>query len=118
MVTDINNIPICEALEKNGYVVIDGLIPIDAFQRLTEACDRVVDRARCGNWKYRRLVGTQFPPWTEGTDVWGVQHLMHSELKESVFAERYGSSQLSEAVCQFLGTKPEELQLGKRSITI
>lgn len=49
MVTDINNIPICEALEKNGYVVIDGLIPIDAFQRLTEACDRVVDRARCGN---------------------------------------------------------------------
>lgn len=61
-----------------------------------------------------RLVGTQFPPWTEGTDVWGVQHLMHPELKEPVFAEWYGSPQLQEAVCQLLGTKPEELQLGKQ----
>lgn len=62
---------------------------------------------------YSRLVGTQFPPWAEGTDVWGVQHLMHPELKEPVFAEWYGSSQLQEVVCQLLGTKPGELQLGK-----
>jgi hypothetical protein len=43
------------------------------------------------NFKYRRLVGTQFPPWNEGTDVWGVQHMMHPDLNEPVFAEWYGS---------------------------
>jgi hypothetical protein len=59
------------------------------------------------------LVGTQFPPWTEGTDVWGVQHLMHPALQEPVFAEWYGSSDVQQAVCQLLGIKPEELQLGK-----
>lgn len=112
MVTDIDNNPIRESLEKNGYVIIDGLIPVDSFQKLTEACGRVVDKARRGDWKYCRLVGTQFPPWKEGTDVWGVQHLMHPELKETVFAEWYGSSQLSESVCQLLDTNLEELQLG------
>ena len=35
MLTDINNVPIEQALKENGYVI----------------------------------VGTQFPPWTEGTDV-------------------------------------------------
>ncbi|KAG2197061.1 hypothetical protein INT46_002783 [Mucor plumbeus] len=111
MITDINGIPIQEALHKEGYVIINNLIPKDSFNNLVEACDRVVDRARRGDWKYRRLVGTQFPPWAEGTDVWGVQHLMHPELKEPVFAEWYGSSQLQEVVCQLLGTKPGELQL-------
>jgi hypothetical protein len=62
----------------------------------------------------RRLVGTQFPPWTEGTDVWGVQHLTHPELQEKTFAEWYGSPKLLEAVCQLLHTKPEDLQLGKK----
>lgn len=37
---------------------------------------------------------------------------MHPELSEPVFAEWYGSPLLQEAVCQLLGTKPEELQLG------
>jgi hypothetical protein len=62
---------------------------------------------------YRRLVGTQFPPWTEGTDVWGVQHMMHPDLKEPVFAEWYGSEKLLAAVEQLLHTKHEDLQLGK-----
>lgn len=60
----------------------------------------------------RRLVGTQFPPWTEGNDVWGVQHLLHPELKEPIFAEWYGSTKLLEAVQQLLDAKQEELQLG------
>lgn len=63
---------------------------------------------------HSRLVGVQFPPWhpTENPDIWGVQHLMHPDLHEPVFAEWYGSPKLQEAVCQLLGTKPEELQLG------
>ncbi|KAI8085345.1 hypothetical protein BDF21DRAFT_414976 [Thamnidium elegans] len=111
MITDINNNPIRDSIIKDGYVVIDGLIPTESFQKLIEACDRAVDRARRGDWQYRRLVGTQFPPWKEGTDVWGVQHLMHPDLGESEFAEWYGSDQLQNAVCDLLSTTRPELQL-------
>ncbi|KAG1447800.1 hypothetical protein G6F56_009145 [Rhizopus delemar] len=111
MITDINNTPIDEALKENGYVIVDNLIPDEMFTKLREACDRVVDSARKGEWKYRRLVGTQFPPWTEGTDVWGVQHLLHPELQEGIFSEWYGSPLLLEAVQQLLQAKHDELQL-------
>lgn len=53
MLTDINNVPIDEALKRDGYVIVDNLIPEEMFGRLKEACDRVVDRARKGDWKYR-----------------------------------------------------------------
>lgn len=116
MITDINNNPIRDSIVKDGYVVIDGLIPTDSFPKLVEACDRAVDRARRGDWQYRRLVGTQFPPWKEGTDVWGVQHLMHPDLGESEFAEWYGSEQLQNAVCDLLGTTRPQLQLGTNKL--
>lgn len=51
--TDINGTPIDEALKRDGYVIVDGLIPDDMFDKLKAACDRVVDRARKGEWKYR-----------------------------------------------------------------
>ncbi|KAI8365382.1 uncharacterized protein BYT42DRAFT_589710 [Radiomyces spectabilis] len=111
MLTDINNVPIDQALKEQGYVIVDNLIPEDQFEKLKEACDRVVKRARDGDWKYRRLVGTQFPPWTEGTDVWGVQHLIHPDLQEPIFLQWYGSEKLMAAVCQLLHTKPEDLQM-------
>ncbi|KAI7896970.1 uncharacterized protein EV154DRAFT_454977 [Mucor mucedo] len=110
MLTDINNIPIDQAIKENGFVIVDNLIPAEMFIRLREACDRVVDRARKGDWNYRRLVGTQFPPWNEGTDVWGVQHMMHPDLNEPVFAEWYGSPDLLAAVEQLLHTGHEDLQ--------
>jgi uncharacterized LabA/DUF88 family protein len=53
MITDIHSRPIHESLEKDGYVIVDGLIPKESFEQLKEACDRVVDRARRGDWKYR-----------------------------------------------------------------
>lgn len=53
MITDINNKPIQESLEKDGFVIVDGLISKEAFTKLTDACDRVVDKARKGDWKYR-----------------------------------------------------------------
>jgi hypothetical protein len=61
---------------------------------------------------FRRFVGTPFPPWNEGTDVWGVQHLLNPKLGEPVFAEWYGSEEMINAVCELLEVKPEELQLG------
>jgi hypothetical protein len=59
-----------------------------------------------------RFVGTPFPPWDQGTDVWGVQHLLHPDLGESIFAEWYGSEEMINAVCELLEVKPDELQLG------
>lgn len=53
MITDINKKPLQESLEKDGFVIVDGLISQDAFIRLTDACDRVVEKARKGDWKYR-----------------------------------------------------------------
>lgn len=53
MVTDINGIPIQEALHIEGYVIIDNLISDDLFKKLIEACDRVVEKARKGDWKHR-----------------------------------------------------------------
>lgn len=67
---------------------------------------------------FRRFVGTPFPPWNEGTDVWGVQHLLNPELGEPVFAEWYGSEEMINAVCELLEVKPEELQLGRYSVSI
>jgi hypothetical protein len=62
---------------------------------------------------FRRFVGTPFPPWNEGTDVWGVQHLLNPELGEPIFAEWYGSEEMINAVCELLEVKPNELQLGR-----
>lgn len=64
---------------------------------------------------HSRLVGTQFPPWTEGDDVWGVQHLLHPDLKETAFMEWYGSEALLAAVSQLLHTKRDDLQFGKEN---
>lgn len=53
MLTDINNVPIDQAIKENGYVIVDNLIPADMFEALKDACSRVVDKARKGDWKYR-----------------------------------------------------------------
>lgn len=53
MLTDINNVPIDQALKNQGYVIVDDLIPKEMFNKLREACDRVVEKARKGEWQYR-----------------------------------------------------------------
>ncbi|KAI8060740.1 hypothetical protein BC940DRAFT_337394 [Gongronella butleri] len=110
--TDINGVPIHEALKTNGYVIVDNLIPDEMMSRLKEATERVVEKARKGEWHYVRTVGKQFPPWNEedNVDVWGVQHLMHPDLKESVFMEWYGSEGLLNAVQQLNECTHDELQ--------
>lgn len=55
MLTDIHGVPIEEALKRDGYVIVDGLVPPEMFDRLKEACDRVVAKARKGEWKHRYI---------------------------------------------------------------
>jgi len=69
-------------------------------------------KARNNQWKLRRVVGVQFPPWgEEAEDVWGVQHVMHPDLNEPVFAQWYASDKLLGVVKELLEVKEEELQL-------
>lgn len=56
MLTDINNVPIDQAIKENGFVIVDNLIPEELFIKLREACDRSVDRARKGDWQYRYVI--------------------------------------------------------------
>ncbi|KAH8551490.1 hypothetical protein BGW37DRAFT_537989 [Umbelopsis sp. PMI_123] len=111
MLYSIDGRPAHDALATDGFVIIDNLIKPELLGPLREAAERAIKKARAGEWKERRFVGTPFPPWDQGTDVWGVQHLLHPDLGESIFAEWYGSEEMINAVCELLEVKPDELQL-------
>lgn len=103
-----------EHYERYGYVIVPDLIPQDDWSALVDACDRVVERTRAGNWPHRRVVGKQFPPYGDDhPDSWGVQHVMHPDLKEPIFAKWYTSTDLLSAVTNLLGCSGEELQMGE-----
>ncbi|KAJ7502386.1 hypothetical protein B0H11DRAFT_1988374 [Mycena galericulata] len=100
------------AFEEDGFVILPGLISPDDVPRLESACDRVIARTREGSWAYRRTVGKQFPPYGDSNpDSWGVQHVMHPELKETVFSQWYTSTAVVNAVETLLGCREEELQM-------
>lgn len=105
--------PLKQAYDEQGYVVVPGLIPADDFPKLTEACDRAVARTRDGSWTLRRTVGKQFPPYgVDDPDSWGVQHVMHPDLGEPVFAKWYTSQALRGVVEELLECGEEDLQMG------
>lgn len=102
--------------DKQGYVVIPGLIPTELDKPLREATERVIARTRSGEWPYRRTVGKQFPPFdNDNPDSWGVQHLIHPDLGEPVFAEWYTSGPLVQTVCSLLDCDEDKLQMGAYS---
>ena len=99
--------------DEQGYVIVPGLIPTELDKPLREATERVIARTRAGKWPYRRTVGKQFPPYDDDNpDSWGVQHLMHPDLGESIFAEWYTSGPLVQTVCSLLGCDEDKLQIG------
>ena len=56
MLTDINNVPIDQAIKENGFVIVDNLIPEEMVPRLKDACERVVERARNHKWDHRFVI--------------------------------------------------------------
>jgi hypothetical protein len=99
--------------EEHGFVVIPGLVTEDDRCKLEEACNRVIGLTRSGKWPHRRTVGKQFPPFdNKNPDSWGVQHVMHPDLDEPVFAQWYTSHLLVEVVKTLLDCSEEELQMG------
>ncbi|KZP16317.1 hypothetical protein FIBSPDRAFT_794588 [Athelia psychrophila] len=98
--------------DENGYVILDGLIAPEDFTPLEQACQRAISRTRSGEWKHRRTVGKQFPPYgEEDPDSWGVQHVMHPALGEDAFAKWYTSEPLTKVAAQLLDCRQEDLQM-------
>lgn len=93
---------------------MDNLISPEMRSELAAACDRVISRTRSGSWTHRRTVGKQFPPFdNDNPDSWGVQHLMHPDLGEPIFAEWYTSEPLVNAVSGLLVCQEDQLQMGE-----
>ena len=101
--------------DSQGYVVISSLLPISSFAKLQQAAEHAIASTRQGQWPYRRTVGKQFPPFDESNpDSWGVQHVMHPDLHEPVFAKWYTSDPVVQTVSTLLECDMDDLQMGKR----
>ena len=100
--------------DKQGYLIVPGLIPPDLEELVREATERVIAKTRAGEWPHRRTVGKQFPPFDNSNpDSWGVQHLMHPDLGEPIFAEWYTSGPLIQTICGLLDCDEDNLQMGQ-----
>ena len=93
--------------------MVDGLIPESLYSDLCSAADAVTDLARRHQWSQVRVVGKQFPPWTAGDDVWGVQNLMHPQLHQPVFSKWYGSDDMLAVSAALMHCSKEEMQFGE-----
>ena len=97
--------------DKQGYVIVPGLIPAELDRPVREATERVITRTRSGKWPHRRTVGKQFPPFdNHSPESWGVQHLMHPDLGEPIFAGWYTSKPLVQMICSLLNCDESKLQ--------
>lgn len=98
--------------DEQGYIVVPDLVTEDDRRPLEEACEHAISLTRAGNWPHRRTVGKQFPPFdNDNPDSWGVQHVMHPDLGEPVFAQWYTSQPLVEAVKTLLDCREDDLQM-------
>jgi len=107
-----------ELYERDGFVILPSLIPSSQSAALHAASQRVIDKTRSGEWKYRRTVGSQFPPYKdpapgEEVDIWGVQHVLHPDLGEDskTFLKWYCGDELGGVAKDLLGCKDDDLQM-------
>jgi hypothetical protein len=115
---DIDLDKLLENYRELGYAILPApsLVPPHLHQLLLDAVERVTAKARKAQWTHRRTVGSPFPPFARQgdnrADVWGVQHLMHPELAEPIFASWYTSPIVRQVMKGFLGCSEEDLQMG------
>jgi hypothetical protein len=102
-----------EQYERDGFVIVPNLIPKDQRQALYDASARVINKTRSGSWKHRRTVGSQFPPYKDGDDAWGVQHVLHPDLEESAFMKWYCGEELRGIAKDLLDCGDDDLQMGE-----
>ncbi|TEB26451.1 hypothetical protein FA13DRAFT_1776931 [Coprinellus micaceus] len=109
--------PLSYSYDTNGFVIIPSdtplsLVPPTQLIPFRDACERVITKTRTGEWTRRRTVGKQFPPYdNDNPDSWGVQHLMHPDLGEALFAEWYCSERVLSVVKALLGCEETDLEM-------
>ncbi|HYF52366.1 MAG TPA: phytanoyl-CoA dioxygenase family protein [Planctomycetota bacterium] len=83
-----------------GYIVIDGVEP-RLLEPLRKASDRVLKKARAGQWPSRKI----------DDDIWGVSNLLDPVLEEPVFGEYMATPQVVEVARDLLGERELRLSL-------
>lgn len=102
-----------DALDEDGFVVIENALSIHELENLRLACQHSVDIARAGQWPFIRTLPKQFPPWsaedfTRG--IWGVQHLLHPhQPHHEIYAESYFADYVISAVTEILSCTKDDL---------
>ncbi|ORY27921.1 hypothetical protein BCR39DRAFT_496867 [Naematelia encephala] len=99
-----------KSYKKDGFVIVPGLIRSTDLEPLRAAAEIVTERARKHEWKQVRVVGKQFPPWTEEDDIWGVQNIMHPELGQDIFREWYGRHDMLQISAALMGCELGDMQ--------
>lgn len=102
--------PHLSALQRDGYVVIRNLLTPNLLLALQATCKYLTSSARAGQWPHVRTVPKQYPPWPPfraGDNIWGIQHLLHPDMKDrDVFAEVYFSDAVLDVVKELVGLSP------------
>jgi hypothetical protein len=101
-----------ELYERDGFIIVPNLIPDEHKQALYDASARVISKTRDGSWKHRRTVGSQFPPYKDGDDSWGVQHVLHPDLGEEAFMKWYCGEEMRGIAKTLLNCEDSDLQMG------
>lgn len=99
-------------LERDGFVVVRGIVSGQKLETLREASAKVEKLGRSGQWPHVRTVGKQFPPWTFSPQrgIWGVQHLMNPDLPgHDVFTRQYFSEEILSIAKELLQCSDDEL---------
>ncbi|MBT5874741.1 MAG: hypothetical protein HOH43_15090 [Candidatus Latescibacteria bacterium] len=94
-----------EQYELYGFLIIDDAVALNLVEPLRQASNRLVTKTREGTWPHKRDAG-------DG-DIWGVGHLLHPDVCETVFAEYIASSMVIDVVADLLSVSgaPEDTPL-------
>ncbi|CUM68221.1 uncharacterized protein PRCAT00005942001 [Priceomyces carsonii] len=97
-----------DELSDQGFTIVRGFLTEEEIEKYKKAAEDVVKYARDGNWSQVRTRGKQFPPWPKdfNPDIWGVNGLLHPDLKEMSlpFQECYSSDKILDIACDILQT--------------
>lgn len=104
--------------KDDGFVIVPNLIQPEDLDPLRLAADTVTERARSHEWKQVRVVGKQFPPWEKQDDVWGVQNIMHPELKQDIFRDWYGRHDMLQVCAALMDCELGDMQSGEEPFTV
>jgi ectoine hydroxylase-related dioxygenase (phytanoyl-CoA dioxygenase family) len=84
-----------EQFIQEGYVLIEEAVEPHLREPLRAAAGRVTEKTRSGEWPHQGDAG-------DG-DIWGVNHLLHPDLGEPVFAEYMASDPVLDLAAEQLG---------------